>query len=40
VLILIETASSVLLPGPVVRPNERFIAGIEAVQELGSVKTA
>jgi lipopolysaccharide/colanic/teichoic acid biosynthesis glycosyltransferase len=40
VLILIETASSVVLPGPVVRPNERFIAGIEAVQELGTVKTA
>lgn len=39
-LILIETASSVVLPEPVVRPNERFIAGTEAIQELGSVTTA
>jgi lipopolysaccharide/colanic/teichoic acid biosynthesis glycosyltransferase len=39
-LILIETASSVVLPDPAVRPNERFIAGTEAVQELAPVKTA
>jgi lipopolysaccharide/colanic/teichoic acid biosynthesis glycosyltransferase len=39
-LILIETASSVVLPETLVRPNERFIAGTDAVQELTSVKPA
>jgi lipopolysaccharide/colanic/teichoic acid biosynthesis glycosyltransferase len=38
-LIIIETASSVVLPDPTERPNERFIAGTEA-DDLGSVKVA
>ena len=39
-LILVETAASVILPDPVARPNERFIVGAEAVEELASVKAA
>jgi lipopolysaccharide/colanic/teichoic acid biosynthesis glycosyltransferase len=39
-LIMIETASSVVLPDPVIRPNERFIVGGDAAQELATVKTA
>jgi lipopolysaccharide/colanic/teichoic acid biosynthesis glycosyltransferase len=39
-LILIETASSVVLPDPVIRPNERFIVGAEPVQDLTSIKLA
>jgi lipopolysaccharide/colanic/teichoic acid biosynthesis glycosyltransferase len=39
-LILTETVSSVVLPDPVVRPNERFIVGAEPVQELTSVRVA
>jgi lipopolysaccharide/colanic/teichoic acid biosynthesis glycosyltransferase len=39
-LILIETASSVVLPDPVIRPNERFIVGMEPVQDLTSIKVA
>jgi lipopolysaccharide/colanic/teichoic acid biosynthesis glycosyltransferase len=39
-LIMFETASSVVLPDPVMRPNERFLAGADAVQELTSVEAA
>jgi lipopolysaccharide/colanic/teichoic acid biosynthesis glycosyltransferase len=39
-LILIETASTVVLPDPAERPNERFIAGTEAGQDFSSVEAA
>ena len=39
-LILVETASSVMLPDPVVQPNERFIAAAEAAQEVPSIRVA
>jgi lipopolysaccharide/colanic/teichoic acid biosynthesis glycosyltransferase len=39
-LILIETASSIVLPDPVIRPNERFIVGAEPAQDLTSVRVA
>jgi lipopolysaccharide/colanic/teichoic acid biosynthesis glycosyltransferase len=38
VLIPIETASRVLLPGPVARPNERFIAGSRPCRNLARSK--
>jgi lipopolysaccharide/colanic/teichoic acid biosynthesis glycosyltransferase len=38
-LILVETASSIVLRDPVTRPNERFIAGAEA-DDLASIKVA
>jgi lipopolysaccharide/colanic/teichoic acid biosynthesis glycosyltransferase len=37
-LILVETVSSIVLPDPTVRPNERFIVGAEAEQELESAE--
>jgi lipopolysaccharide/colanic/teichoic acid biosynthesis glycosyltransferase len=39
-LILIETVSSIALPDPVVRPNERFIVGAEPAQDLTSIRVA
>jgi lipopolysaccharide/colanic/teichoic acid biosynthesis glycosyltransferase len=39
-LILVETASSVVLPDPAERPNERFIAGTDAVEDFTSVGAA
>jgi lipopolysaccharide/colanic/teichoic acid biosynthesis glycosyltransferase len=39
-MILFETASSVVLPDPVIRPNERFLASAEAAQEVPSVRVA
>ncbi len=45
-LILVETVSSIVLPDPVIRPNERFIAAAEvegespAAQEIPSVPVA
>jgi lipopolysaccharide/colanic/teichoic acid biosynthesis glycosyltransferase len=39
-LILFETASSVVLPDPVVRPNERFIAGADSAQDVPSIRVA
>jgi len=39
-LILVETVSSIVLPDPAARPNERFIVGTEAAQELASVEAA
>jgi lipopolysaccharide/colanic/teichoic acid biosynthesis glycosyltransferase len=39
-LILVETVSSVVLPDPTARPNERFIVGAEAAQELASLEVA
>jgi lipopolysaccharide/colanic/teichoic acid biosynthesis glycosyltransferase len=39
-LILIETVSSIALPDPVIRPNERFIVGAEPAQDLTSIRVA
>jgi lipopolysaccharide/colanic/teichoic acid biosynthesis glycosyltransferase len=39
-LILLETAISVVLPDPGPRPNERFIVGAEPAQEIPSVRPA
>jgi lipopolysaccharide/colanic/teichoic acid biosynthesis glycosyltransferase len=39
-LILVETVSSVVLPDPTARPNERFIVGAEAARELASAEVA
>jgi lipopolysaccharide/colanic/teichoic acid biosynthesis glycosyltransferase len=43
-LILFETVSSILLPAPAARPNERFITGMdppqEPAQEIASVRVA
>jgi lipopolysaccharide/colanic/teichoic acid biosynthesis glycosyltransferase len=39
-LILMETVSSVVLPDPVVRPNERFLVAAEAAQELTPIEAA
>ncbi len=37
-MILMETASSVVLPDPVIRPNERFLVGAEMAQEVPSTQ--
>jgi lipopolysaccharide/colanic/teichoic acid biosynthesis glycosyltransferase len=39
-LILIETASSVVLPERAVRPNERFLVGAETARELAPIEAA